>query len=207
MELEELKKSWNLLDKRLQQASFTDEKQIARLVAACQRRTHSSVGRLKSLQRFSLLAGMPIVIALFAFIGLSLPASDEGHGTKLAVLLAFGAVSIALGAWWDWRTYKWIRNIRVDEMPIAEVSRRMTHFRQRADIEVVCVCVWTVAFSALYYWLKDWYQMPVPAQAIVIGCWAVLDGIVIYLFYKKLVYSHIDSIRKDIEELKDICTE
>ena len=72
---------------------------------------------------------------------------------------------------------------------------------------MVCVCVWTVAFSALYYWLKDWYQMPVPAQAIVIGCWAVLDGIVIYLFYKKLVYSHIDSIRKDIEELKDICTE
>ena len=136
MELEELKKSWNLLDKRLQQAPLTDEKQIARLVAACQRRTRSSMGRLKSLQRFSLLAGMPIVIALFAFIGLSLPASDEGHGTKLAVLIAFGAVSIALGAWWDWRTYKWIRNIRVDEMPIAEVSRRMTHFRQWADIEV-----------------------------------------------------------------------
>ena len=53
----------------------------------------------------------------------------------------------------------------------------------------------------------DYYTLPLMVQAVLIGCYIILDTLLIYFIYKKVVYKHLDSIKKNIEELKDICTE
>ena len=49
--------------------------------------------------------------------------------------------------------------------------------------------------------------MPLIAQAAMLGFCVIWDVILIYFIYKKVVYKHLDSIKKNIEELEDICTE
>ena len=42
---------------------------------------------------------------------------------------------------------------------------------------------------------------------ILLICYIIWDVILIYFIYKRLIYKHLDNIKKNIEELKDICTE
>ena len=44
-------------------------------------------------------------------------------------------------------------------------------------------------------------------QALLITLFVVFDALIIYILYKKVIYKHLDNIKKNIEELKDICTE
>ena len=130
---------------------------------------------------------------------------------RLVILQRFslgtGAVTILSGMWWDWKTYLWNKNTHIDEMSVAEVSRRMTRFRNWTRYEIWAVAAWTVIFTILFFWIMDYYTLPLMVQAVLIGCYIILDALLIYFIYKKVVYKHLDSIKKNIEELKDICTE
>lgn len=208
MELDELKKSWNALDAQLQKEPIADEKQIKELIASYKTNTRRSLGRLVILQRFSLGVGA-VGLAIILLIWLLLPTFgfNEHLQTKTALFLAFITATILGGMWWDWKTYLWNRNTRVDKMSVAEVSRRMTTFRCWTRYEVWAVAIWAVIFTALFYWVMDYYTMPLIAQAILLGCCIIWDVILIYFIYKKVIYKHLDSIKKNIEELEDICTE
>ena len=52
------------------------------------------------------------------------------------------------------------------------------------------------------YYRADW-----KIQTVLILVFIVFDVAVIYLFYKKVVYKNINNARKNIEELKQICTD
>ena len=207
-ELDELKKSWNALDAQLQKEPIADEKQIKELLASYKTNTRRSLRRLVVLQRFSLGVGA-VGLAVILLIWLLQPTFgfNEHLQNKTAIFLAFITVTILGGMWWDRKTYLWNRNTRVDEMSVAEVSRRMATFRYWTRYEVWAVAVWAVIFTALFYWVMDYYTMPLIAQAAMLGFCVIWDVILIYFIYKKVVYKHLDSIKKNIEELEDICTE
>ena len=57
MELDELKKSWNVLDKQLQKEPIANEKQITKLIAEYKTNTRKSLGRLVVIQRLSIGVG------------------------------------------------------------------------------------------------------------------------------------------------------
>ena len=132
---------------------------------------------------------------------------NEHLQNKIAIFLAFITVTILGGMWWDWKTYLWNKNTLVDEMPVAEVSRRMSTFRYWTHYEVWAVAIWTIVFTALFYWVMDYYMLPLGVQAVLLICYIIWDVILIYFIYKRLIYKHLDNIKKNIEELKDICTE
>ena len=92
-------------------------------------------------------------------------------------------------------------------MPVAEVSRRMSTVRYWTHYEVWAVAIWTIVFTALFYWVMDYYMLPLGVQAVLLICYIIWDVILIYFIYKRLIYKHLDNIKKNIEELKDICTE
>ena len=208
MELDELKKSWNALNEQLQKEPIADEQQITELIAGYKANTRKSLGRLVVIQRFSIGMGA-VGLAALLLIWLLLPTFgfNEQLQGKIVALLGFIAISILIGMWWDWKTYLWNRNTRVDEMSVAEVSRRMTTFRCWTRYEVWAVAIWAVIFTALFYWVMDYYTMPLIVQAIMLGFCIIWDVILIYFIYKKVIYKHLDSIKKNIEELEDICTE
>lgn len=208
MELDELKKSWNALDEQLQKKTIADKKQIEELIASYKAKTQKSMGRLAIIQRFSIGMGA-LALLIILLVWLSLPAFgiNENTQSKMTVFLLFLTASILAGMWWDWKAYCWNKATHVDNMSVAEVSRRMTVFRRWTQYEVVGISVWIVLFNVLNYWMMEYHLEPIGRQVLLIGFLAVINVAIIYFLYKKLIYKHLDNIKKNIEELKDICTE
>lgn len=208
MELDELKKSWNALDAQLQKEPIADEKQIKELITSYKANTRKSLGYISSLQRLSIgIGALGLIILLL--IGLILPTflPNEHLQNKLAAFLGFIAISIIAGMWWDWKTYCWNKSTLIDEMPVAQVSRRITTFSQWTKFEVIAISVWIILFNVLNYWVMEYHQASAGVQAVLISAFVIFDVLIIYLLYKKLMYKHLNNIKKNIEELKDICTE
>ena len=126
MELDELKKSWNALDEQLKKEPIADEKQIAGMIAEYKANARKSIGRLTGWQRFSIGIGV-VGLALLLVIWLlpSIFLINEEWQPKINTLVIFVGISILLGIWWDHKNYRWIRNTKIDEMPVAIVSKRM----------------------------------------------------------------------------------
>ncbi|MDE6348524.1 MAG: hypothetical protein K2L60_07705 [Bacteroides sp.] len=208
MELDELKKSWNALNQQLQKEPIADEKQIAELIAGYKDNAHQNLGRLLGIQRFSLRMGV-IALAVLFLIGvlLSYLGLSEYWENRITMLLAFLALTLAAGIWWDRKTYRWTQETRINEMSVAEVSRRMVTFSQWTRYEVTAISVWAILFNILYYWVMKFYLAPFLVQAIIIVFLLIINTLIIYTLYKKLIYKHLDNIKKNIEELKDLCTE
>ena len=208
MELDELKKSWNALNEQLQKEPIADEQQITELIAGYKANTRKSLGRLVVIQRFSIGMGA-VGLAALLLIWLLLPTFgfNEQLQGKIVALLGFIAISILIGMWWDWKTYRWNKDTRIDEMGVAEVSRRMTTFRQWTRYEVMGISIWIILFNILNYWVMEYHLAPASVQALLITLFVVFDALIIYILYKKVIYKHLDNIKKNIEELKDICTE
>ena len=121
MELDELKKSWNALNEQLQKEPIADEQQITELIAGYKANTRKSLGRLVVIQRFSIGMGA-VGLAALLLIWLLLPTFglNEQLQGKIVALLGFIAISILIGMWWDWKTYRWNKDTRIDEMGVAE---------------------------------------------------------------------------------------
>ena len=129
MELDELKKSWNALNEQLQKEPIADEQQITELIAGYKANTRKSLGRLVGIQRFSIGMGA-VGLAALLLIWLLLPTFgfNEQLQGKIVALLGFIAISILIGMSWDWKTYRWNQDTPIDEMGVAQVSRRMHTF-------------------------------------------------------------------------------
>lgn len=125
MELDELKKSWNALDEQLKKEPIADEKQIAGMIAEYKANARKSIGRLTGWQRFSIGIGV-VGLALLLVIWLlpSIFQINEEWQPKINTLVIFVGISILLGIWWDHKNYRWIRNTKIDEMPVAIVGSR-----------------------------------------------------------------------------------
>lgn len=201
MELDELKKTWTAMDRHLQDKSVVDENRIAELIANHKKNIENGQQRLSLMLKISLCGGGVVLVGAVLLTVL-------GHlSTNFAVLLAFVIASIVGGLYWDWRTYHWMASARMDEMTVAEASRRMLDFRRRMACEVRIVAVWAVLWSALFYWSSGYYLFPVAKQLLLAALLLLADVLVIYFLYKHMVYQHLDNIKKNIEELKDICIE
>ena len=53
----------------------------------------------------------------------------------------------------------------------------------------------------------EYHLAPAGVQVMLITLFVLFDVLIIYILYKKVIYKHLDNIKKNIEELKDICTE
>ena len=192
----------------MQKEPIADEKQITKLIAGYKANTRKSLGRLVVIQRFSIGMGA-VGLAVLLLIWLLLPTFgfNEQLQGKIVVFLGFIVVSIIAGMWWDWKTYRWNKNTHIDEMSVAEVSRRMAIFRQWTKYEVMGISIWIILFNILNYWVMEYHLAPAGVQVMLITLFVLFDVLIIYILYKKVIYKHLDNIKKNIEELKDICTE
>ena len=82
--------------------------------------------------------------------------------------LIFLAVTLIAGGGWDWRTYRYMQQTRVDLLPIAEVSRRIVKLRLWTRQEVAAISLWVLLFGGIYYWAMEFYRLPTTVQAVII---------------------------------------
>ncbi len=208
MELDELKKSWSALNEHLEKEPIANEEQVKKLIATYKTNAHKSLSQLTGWQRFSIGIGI-VGISIILIIGLlpSLLHISEEIKQKVETLIIFVGVSLLAGMWWDYKNYCWIRDTKIDEMSVAIVSKRMACFRQWMKYEVIAISAWILVFNILYYFTMEFYNKSLGAQALLIVTFILSDVIIIYLLYKKVAYKHLDSIKKNIDDLKDICAE
>lgn len=208
MEIDDLKKQWNVLDSRLKQAPLTNPSDIEKLITNCKQHADRGLRSLKSMQRISLSIGA-------VFIMLLLPTLIAGTALienplwehRVTRLILFLGVSLIGGMVWDGMIYLQLGKIRVDLMPVAEVSHRMNRFRRQTLYEVWACAIWAVAFIVFCYILFDYHERDVAAQLCMVGFLTLWSATLIYLYYKKVVYKHLNNINKDLEELNHVCTE
>lgn len=208
MELDELKKSWNALDEQLKKEPIADEKQIAGMIAEYKANARKSIGRLTGWQRFSVGIGVVgLALLLVVWLVPSIFQISEDWQPKINTLVIFVGISILLGIWWDHKNYRWIKNTKIEEMPVAIVSKRMASFRRWTKYEIIAISVWVIVFNVLNYWMMGYYKASFGVQATLIAFFVLCDVAIIYLLYKKVAYKYLNDIKKNIEELEDICTE
>ena len=98
--------------------------------------------------------------------------------------------------WWDWKTYLWNKNTLVDEMPVAEVSRRMSTIPLLDPLRGMGGAIWTIVFTALFFWVMDYYMLPLGYKSRPIDMLHYL-GCHSYLFHtKRLIYKHLDNNKR-----------
>ncbi len=206
MELDELKKSWNTLNEQLDKNLMPDDKQISTLITQYKTNADKSLRRLTGWQRLSIGIGFVVLTVLLVVCLLpSIFHIGEAYLFKINILTLFFAISILVGVFWDYRTYRSVKTIHIDEMPVAEVSRRMNAFRQMMKVEVIAISVWVILFNILNYWAMEYYNESVRTQIFLILFFILCDVIIIYFLYKKIAYKHLNKIKKNIEDLEDIC--
>ena len=208
MELDELKKAWNAADSQLKRTPLASEEEIEQLIAVGRSNTHKKLRKLSIMQRVSLVVGV-VLFLLFLIVWGCMPdaLTDKIPPQRLTVFLVFIGISLVAGLMWDWKTFRWIRETRVDEMSVVEVSRRMAVFRRQMRNETIAICIWVVLFNALNFWVMGYHLAPRSTQVLVIILLLGLDALIIFILYKKVLYKYIRDIHKNIEELKDLCTE
>ena len=126
-------------------------------------------------------------LAALLLIWLLLPTFgfNEQLQGKIVALLGFIAISILIGMWWDWKTYRWNKDTRIDEMGVAEVSRRMTTFRQWTRYEVMGISIWIILFKYPQL-LGDGISSGTSQRtSLLITLFVVFDALIIYILYKK----------------------
>ncbi len=201
MEVEELKKTWKAFDKHLEKESIVNEKQISDLIASYKGNANKKLHSLIRFRRVSMILGL-------SFFGLCvwiISRYDAESGIHFQV--PFIAISILIGIWHDAKTYKCIEEINVYEMSILEISRRMTIFSRWMRYDIIALCIWIPLLNIVSIWDSDSWNKPISHILIELGIMLFIQGIVIYFIYSHYIYQHIKDIRKNINELKDICTE
>ncbi|MDR1004190.1 MAG: hypothetical protein LBL97_04185 [Prevotellaceae bacterium] len=202
MELEDLKKSWHTLDNKLQQAHVTDEQQLVQLIAGHKADTHRSIRRLATWQRISMWLSVLIIIPICLSLVQASPWGSSGN-----VIAIFYMATLLVGMVWDYTTLRLLMRIKIDEMPVIEVATQMARYRRWIRNEIYVGCVWFLIFVGLQYWHLHIYDKPWGGQFFFFLFLIGICVILVYLFYKKVVYKHLNEIDKNVDELKDICTE
>ena len=64
MELDELKKSWNVVDTQLDKKALVDEQEMAKLISSGKANTQKQLGHLSLIQRISLCVGGGLLLLL-----------------------------------------------------------------------------------------------------------------------------------------------
>lgn len=204
MELDDLKKSWNVLDKQLQKETIVDEKQITELIATYQKNAAKGLNKITDFQKTSLLVAIPLIIFMIVAILVDTAFLKELKITaKVVCMFVYAALTLILGFWWDLKTYRFSRNTKIAEMSTVEAMERMNTFRKWMSVEFKIIPVWSIIFFMLYYWLRDFHTQPLMAQIVfVVFSAIVLVGLMVFI-HKKL-FKHLNEVKKNLDEIKEL---
>lgn len=200
MELDELKKTWNHLDKQLDKQPLTDEAELAKLMEQCRKNTGNHLKRILRVQRISLLVGCVALCMLLVWGVWTIPSVAPERLAKHYGLISFLAVSLVAAITWDTLTYRKVSSIRVDVMPVAEVAQRMGRFRRRIRLELWVVSLWLLLFYGFNYWYNSIYLLELKSQLLHAAVVLLFDVCVVYFLYKYAIYRPLQRAEKSLKE-------
>ena len=137
MELEELKKSWNVLDEHLKDKELIKEEELSKLLG----HTGKGIHAIANLNIKLILISLPILILFLAEVLLH----NRLNPIYIIILLAWIPALC-----WDIVTTRYLQRTRIDEMPLIEVISRVNRIH-RWTIRERLFAIFLLASMAIRY--------------------------------------------------------
>ena len=141
MELEELKKSWNVLDEHLKDKVLIKEEELSKLIAHAGKGIHA----IASLNIKLILISLPILILFLAEVLLH----NRLNPIYVIILLAWIPALC-----WDIVTTRFLQRTQIDEMPLVEVISRVNRIHRwtiRARLIAIAFLLVLAVLSFIYW--------------------------------------------------------
>ncbi len=190
MELDDLKKTWNLIDEQLKDKELIREEDINRLITKAGSGIHD-LGRF--ITRSLVISG--IIIAYFIIT--SIFADQRDWFFTLLLIVAFPAIG------WDVFTTRYLRNTRVDTLPLVDVITRINRY-YRWMIWEGFVGIAFVLGVATFYFIDKGIWLFAPSMILLFFFVWALVLLLLYWVYQKKIMRRIREIRKNLNELKEL---
>ena len=190
MELEELKKSWNALDKHLEDKIHIDEGEIARLIQ-CTTQNVQEINRFNSRLRF-----LSIAMILAAIILLEL------FNFKIDNFFKIISVAIIPALSWDWFVSQYLAKTHIDELTISTVILRFNKIHRWILMERMVGMLFLLGmllFTSFHFHI--WHTSIWIITAFIMLCGS---GISFAMWMYKKNLCHLHQIKKNLADLKEL---
>ncbi len=189
MDIDELKKSWNTIDKHLEKQQIVDNESIKRLIEYASKDIHT-------MSRFNFRL---IVLSLFIIIGLALAFIWSHTMPHFLYIIIF---ALAIPAFiWDVYSGRYLAKTKIDEMPIATVISRFNKMERWIISErIISVLIFLFVTLIFFFTQRVWENLFSILVFITIFTTSFL--VVMWIYRKNL--NRLHNIKKNLKELKEL---
>lgn len=197
MELDELKKSWEILDSRLKKSELMDENTLGKLISERTKQTRNSMNKML------LFGKVTLIIGFFAIIGLGYYLLTANHSNKEYCLWLFIWIMLCIGMVWDSLGYMYLRSIDIERMPLVTVIKKMTAYNRNFIIE---------CFVAAFFFLSAFLVQAICIHLMTLNLVSILIFSVIWIvgciaaiwIIKRMFYDRLKNIKRNLAELREL---
>ena len=193
MELDELKKSWNMLDEQLKDKKIINDEEIGKLIGYTEKSIHA-IARLNLKLIF-------ISLAIFILLFVNIVVNEK---LNLIFLILTIAMIPALG--WDMFTTRYMQRTQIDEMPLVEVIGRVNRLHRWMINErmIGLAFIFILAIASFFYWQIWQYGMMITLMFCLL--WGSGIAFVLWVFQQSYM-RRIKEIQKNLDELNEVINE
>lgn len=146
MELDELKKSWNVLNERLEKNNPINEESVDKLIREHKELADYSKAKLLRNGRRTLIIGLLLMVILITSFFI-----QQNHNVSFVIV--YFITFLFLGCLWDSYTYYYLRNTNIEKMPVKTVVKKDYPLSSVSDMRILCQCHFLLIlhyYSSLY---------------------------------------------------------
>ncbi|MDD3787749.1 MAG: hypothetical protein PHO94_03535 [Petrimonas sp.] len=195
MELDELRKTWTALDNRLKENNSLNERVILEMV---EKKANKSISKLIFWDGFSIVAFLILIPVIAYFLNLH-------HGKLLFwdIAMTYLLVNLVIGAIWYYIKVQGLMKLDVNKNISSNVfyvnkyniqikrEKFIMNYIIGPPIAILFVLTYLEAKASLALW-------------VFLVCALVLASLSTYWGYKRFYQKNIESIRKSLDEIKNL---
>ena len=190
MELEELKKSWNVLDEHLKDKVLIKEEELSKLIAQPGKGIHA----FASLHINLILISLPVLILFLAEVLLH----NRLNPIYVIILLAWIPALC-----WDIVTTRFLQRTQIDEMPLVEVISRVNRIHRWTIRERLFAIAFLLILAILSFIYWQVWQYGMGMMIFFFLLWGGGLGLILWIYRKKFL-NRIHEIKKNLRELNEL---
>lgn len=190
MELDELKKSWNMLDEQLKDKKIINEEEVGKLIGYTGKNIHA-IARLNLKMIF-------ISLAIFVLLFINIVMNE-----KLNLFFFILTIAMIPALAWDMFTTRYIQRTQIDEMPLVEVIGRVNRMHRWMINERILglVFIFVLAIVSFIYW-QIW-QYGIIFTLLFCLLWGSSIACILWIYQHSLL-KRIKEIQKNLDEIKEV---
>ncbi|WP_321517842.1 hypothetical protein [uncultured Bacteroides sp.] len=197
MELDELKKSWEVLDNRLKKKELIDEQTLSNLISERTKQTRSSMNKIL------LYAKTTLIVGFLALIGLGSYLLIADYNNKEFCLWLFIWIMLCIGMVWDSMGYMYLKSIDIEKMPLIIVIKKMTAYHRNFIIECFVAAVFFLSAFVIQAFCIQLFTLNFVSILIFSIVW-IIGCIVAIWIIKSLFYNKLRNIKRNLAELGEL---